>query len=122
MKFGKQPSPDKEYLDEKRKGQCEASCLGDCQGDVVAAHNSKQTNSAGTGKKAMDCYSDSLCHFHHDTEHRRGVAYLWHKVLAESTFLLFEWRKKKQERDYLVSLWRRGERLKATEFLEWISR
>jgi len=121
MMFQKQPPQDKGYLDEKRKGQCEASCLGDCQGDVVAAHNSKQTNSAGTGKKAVDCYTDSLCFKHHSDEHR-GLAGFWHKVLNESTFLLFEWRKKKQERDYIVFLFKNGRSDDLVNFLNWITR
>ena len=113
--------PDKEYADEKRNGKCEAHKHSECKGDVVQAHNSKRTNCAGTAFKALTTYIDSLCDKHHKMEHS-GLETFWHEVIAEDSDLMHEWRKKKQERDHLVSLWRRGKREDAFKLLDYLAR
>jgi hypothetical protein len=62
---------DEEYLVWLRSQPCAASHLGDCEGDVVAAHVRRIANGAGTGIKPTFS-AIPLCSKHHALQHSAG--------------------------------------------------
>lgn len=67
---------DAQFLEWIRTQPCAASHLGDCEGDVVAAHVRRIANGAGMGIKPDNYSAIPLCHKHHMLQHQKGESAL----------------------------------------------
>lgn len=67
---------DAEFLLWIKSQPCAAEHLGDCNGDVVAAHVRRIANGAGTGIKPNNYSAIPLCHKHHALQHQNGESAL----------------------------------------------
>ena len=67
---------DAEFLLWLRSQPCAAKHLGDCDGDIVAAHVRRIANGAGTGIKPDNYSAIPLCHKHHALQHQNGESAL----------------------------------------------
>ena len=84
--------PDKDFLLWLRTRPCAASHLGNCAGDVVAAHVRRIANGAGVGIKP-EYSAIPLCHFHHSLQHQKGEESLWQKETSDRLRIdaLYDW-------------------------------
>lgn len=74
---------DKQFLTWLATQPCAAATLGNCSGDVVAAHVRRIANGAGTGIKP-EYSAVPLCHAHHSKQHNEGEAALWDRTVWDA--------------------------------------